>query len=162
MCLPLSSEAPSVAEAYTTIPYEFHFRSAGNQFGWNWRLLAALAKQESSLNPNARSRVGARGLLQIMPATGREIASDLGLTSWNLTNPAQSIQMGAFYLAKMRTHTRPYAKNYRDNIRLSLCAYNAGPTAVTRYRDCPPYKETQNYHRKIFAYWEQHKKEYLP
>lgn len=97
-----------------------------------------------------------------MPKTGREIAGDLGLKTWDLTNPAQAIQMGTYYLAKMRVHTRPYAKNYYENIRLSLCAYNAGPHRVTQYRGCPPFKETQDYQRKILAYWEQHKKEHLP
>lgn len=132
------------------------------QWGWNYRLLAALAKQESSYRPDARSRVGARGLLQIMPQTGREIARDLGLKSYSLQNPAHSIQMGAYYLSKMRAHTFPYAKDYQDNIKLALCAFNSGPHRVTQYKGCPPFKETQDYQRKILAFWEQYKKEHLP
>ena len=97
-----------------------------------------------------------------MPRTGQEIAADLGLKTWDLTNPAQAIQMGTFYLAKMRSHTKPHAKDYRDNLRLAVCAYNAGPHRITQFKDCPPYRETQNYWRKVFANWEGYKKEHLP
>lgn len=97
-----------------------------------------------------------------MPRTGAEIASDLGLRTWDLHDPEHAINMGAYYLAKMRLHTRPYATDYGDNIKLALCAYNAGPHRVDQYKGCPPFRETQAYWRKVFVYWEQNKKEYLP
>lgn len=169
LCLLLSSSTASSSvhlgfdkSPSDNIPYEALLRSAGIQWGWNWRLLAAVAKQESSYNPQAVSRVGARGLLQIMPQTASEIAADLGLKTWDLNDPGHSIHMGAYYLTKMRAHVKPFARDYRHNIVLALCAYNAGPHRVSQYKDCPPFRETQRYHRKIFAYWEQYKKEYLP
>lgn len=89
-------------------------------------LLAALIRQESAWNPAARSRVGARGLMQIMPGTGRLIARQLGLRGWrvdHLDEPALNLRFGAFYLGQV-------LQRFNGDIVRGLAAYNAGPGRV--------------------------------
>lgn len=106
-------------------------------------LALAMAEQESGFRPTAVSGAGARGVFQLMPATAKE----LGVKDIN--NVDQNIQGGIKYLAQQ-------LKTFKGNERLALAAYNAGPGAVRKYKGIPPYKETQNYVKKIQArknYW---------
>ena len=99
-------------------------------------LVRAVIQQESGFNPNARSLKGAMGLMQLMPAT----AAELGVS--DPYNPSENIRGGVAYLKGLLL-------KFQQNVELALAAYNAGPTAVTKYGTVPPYRETQNYVTRI-------------
>ena len=102
------------------------------------KLLRAVAKAESGFNPKAVSKAGAMGVMQLMPGTARS----LGVS--DPYNARQNILGGAKYL-------KQNLDRFGGDISLALAAYNAGPNSVTKYGGIPPYKETQNYVKKIMA-----------
>lgn len=112
-------------------------RGAAAKYGIGADLLANLINAESAGNPNAVSPVGARGLTQIMPSTERSE----GLST---RTPRDQIYSGAKYLSKLLALTG-------GNVRNALASYNAGYGAVKKYGGVPPYKETQNYVKKILG-----------
>ncbi|MCG9894529.1 MAG: lytic transglycosylase domain-containing protein, partial [Fimbriimonadaceae bacterium] len=114
-------------------------------YGVDARLIMALIITESNFNPNAVSHAGARGLGQLMPGTARE----LGVS--NSFNTEQNLY-GTVKL--LRSHLDTYTNRTGDSYRglmLALAAYNAGPGAVRRHGGVPPFRETQNYVRKVIA-----------
>ena len=111
-------------------------KSTCQKYGVDDKLVMALINQESGFNQNAISKVGAQGLMQLMPAT----AKSLGVT--NALDPVQNIEGGVKYLQGL-------LKQFHGNKILALAAYNAGPNAVKKYNGIPPYKETQNYVKNI-------------
>lgn len=101
-------------------------------------LVRVVIQVESSFNPYAVSSKGARGLMQIMPDTAKE----LGIK--NIFNIEENIFGGCKYLRRL-------LNNYNGDLQLALAAYNAGPTVVNEHGGIPPYRETRNYVRKILS-----------
>ncbi len=99
-------------------------------------LLASVVRAESGGHISAVSRTGARGLMQLMPST----AKDLGVE--NSFAPAENVAGGTTYLDALLMY-------YHENLALALAAYNAGPAAVNRYRGIPPYAETRRYVERV-------------
>jgi soluble lytic murein transglycosylase-like protein len=99
-------------------------------------LVRAVVKVESNFNPNAVSRKGAMGLMQLMPSTARELKVQ------NPFDPQQNVDAGV-------RHLKQLLESYRGDVKLTLAAYNAGSGAVARSAGVPRYAETQNYVRRI-------------
>jgi soluble lytic murein transglycosylase-like protein len=106
----------------------------------NPKVVAALIGAESAGNPRARSGKGARGLMQLMPAT----AERFGVEKSRLYDPAQNLEAGVKYLSWL-------ADQFPNDLAKVLAAYNAGEQTVVKYQGIPPYKETRNYVRRIFT-----------
>lgn len=110
--------------------------TACNKYGVDPSLVHAIIKVESDFNPYALSRKGAMGLMQLMPHTAVE------MNVKNSFNPVENIEGGVKYL-------RYLLDRYEGNLSLALAAYNAGETAVKKWGTVPPFRETQNYVKKI-------------
>lgn len=106
--------------------------------GLDPRLVRALVTVESGWNHRAVSRRGARGLMQLMPATAARLDVD------DAFDPAQNVRGGVAELARL-------VDRYGGNLQLALAAYNAGEGAVAKHRGIPPYRETRNYVRRILS-----------
>ncbi|MGH9934849.1 MAG: lytic transglycosylase domain-containing protein [Blastocatellia bacterium] len=107
--------------------------SSGDKYGIDPTLIYLVMREESRFNHRAVSRVGARGLMQLMPAT----AARLGVR--NIHDPIENVDAGARYL-------RTLLEMFNGDVNLALAAYNAGEGAVLKYgRRIPPYRETMNY-----------------
>lgn len=109
---------------------------AGKDHDLDVDLLASVIKAESGGNAHAVSRTGARGLMQLMPAT----AATLGVE--DSFRPDQNVHGGTAYLDSL-------LQRYHDNLPLALAAYNAGPGAVDKYHGIPPYRETRAYVARV-------------
>jgi soluble lytic murein transglycosylase len=118
--------------------------TAAEESGIAASLIKAVIKAESNFNPQAVSKKGALGLMQIMPSN---------LKSLNVRDPfdpGQNIMAGARYLKKM-------INRFDGKLHLALAAYNAGPDTVERYQRIPPIQETENYVRRVLKYYNQYK-----
>lgn len=116
--------------------YQQEITSAAKQHQLDPALLRAVIHAESAFNPRALSKSGAAGLMQLMPDTATEVGVK------NVWHQQQNIQGGAFYLASL-------LKRYKDDVKLAMAAYNAGPGAVDKHQGIPPYAETQRYVERV-------------
>jgi hypothetical protein len=115
------------------------FCRASQQYHVPVNLLKAVAKAESGFDADAVSSCGAEGIMQLMPSTARA----LGVT--DSFDPEQNIMGGAKYLGQLLT-------SFGGDVTLAVAGYNAGGGAVRKYGGVPPYRETQNYIKKVLGY----------
>lgn len=116
--------------------YDSLIAEAAHAYSLDQELIRAVMQAESSFDPSVVSTVGAQGLMQLMPA----LSASMGIT--DPFDPRQNIMGGARYL-------RELLDRHRGNVELALASYNAGPTAVAKYKAIPPFPETQQYVKKI-------------
>lgn len=119
--------------------FEPLIRELSKQHRVDLALIKAVIRTESDFNPNATSRKGASGLMQLMPQT----AARYGVS--DLYSPQQNLDAGIRYL-------RDLLNRYDNRLHLVLAAYNAGESAVKKYKGVPPYRETQRYVKKVMQY----------
>jgi len=149
------------SRALASVIYPFPNREtlarAAEERGLDPLLVAAVIRQESAFDPDIESSAGALGLMQVMPATGRQLARTLGPADFDrgsLETPEINLHLGTFYLAEL-------SERYEGTLALVLSAYNAGPTRANRWRGFPemsdplhfveriPFAETRDYVKKI-------------
>jgi soluble lytic murein transglycosylase len=152
-------QKPEYWQALFPFPYFQTIISWSQQRQLNPILVTSLIRQESRFEKEIRSPVGAVGLMQVMPETGKWIAEQLKIPKYSLTDPQDNIKMGTWYL----NHTH---EEYSNNSLLAIASYNAGPGNVTqwlgKYRTSDPdvfvekipFRETQGYVESVFGnYW---------
>ena len=122
-------------------PKEFEsiINSCSLEYGVDNALVKAVIQAESGYNPNAVSRKGASGLMQLMPQTARDLKVS------NSLDPAENIRGGVRYLKFL-------LDTFKGDVQMALAAYNAGLGKVAKYGGVPPYQETRNYVSKVMSY----------
>ena len=125
-------------DAPPSTPFGPEIHTAARRHGLNPALVAAMARAESAFDARAVSPKGARGLLQLMPAT----ASRFGVSSDELFDPVRNLEAGVRYLAWL-------VRRFEGDAVRVVAAYNAGEGAVDRYGGVPPYGETRRYLAKV-------------
>lgn len=135
------NETPMPLDSWTTdASYDTVIAEAARRNGLSFYLLKALIHVESYFNPHAVSKKGALGLMQIMPENLRILDIKDPFDPWD------NIMGGAGYLNSM-------IKRFNGHLDLALAAYNAGPSVVEYYNGIPPYRETQEYVKKVLRYY---------
>ena len=122
-------------------PYGEEIFDAARRHEMNPTLVAALIRAESAYDRYALSNKGARGLMQLMPATAKRF----GVAERQLFEPKKNLEAGVKYL-------RWLYDRFDEDLPRALAAYNAGEGAVDRYGGVPPYRETRNYLRRIYSF----------
>jgi soluble lytic murein transglycosylase len=166
-----ASGDPALPRAFWEILYPFGWRqdvtAAAQRYGLDPYLVAALVREESSYYPRALSPAGARGLMQLMPATARPMAEHRGLTFAGgdlLDDPGANLDMGTAFLAGL-------LREFKDP-RLALAAYNAGPSRARQWWQARrtndieawveqiPFDETRGYVKNVMFSWEEYRRLY--
>jgi soluble lytic murein transglycosylase len=119
---------------------------AGRKLEVSPALVKAVIHAESAFDPDARSRKGASGLMQLMPVTARQMGVQ------DPFDPAQNILGGTRYLKHLMGRF--------GDLELAVAAYNAGPEAVRRHRGVPPYRETRSYVRNVIGLYQQYRRDF--
>jgi len=142
-----SAPAAAAALAPAPVPPE-QIDALVNQNADTWQvdpsLVKAIIANESGFNANATSPVGAQGLMQLMPATAQ------GVGVKDSYDPAQNVAGGTRYLKGL-------LDRFHGDIKLAVAAYNAGPGAVEKYGDVPPYAETKNYVQNVLGSYDKYR-----
>jgi soluble lytic murein transglycosylase-like protein len=126
---------------------ENYIDSAARRYNIDCALIKAIIKAESDFDPQAVSRDGARGLMQLMPATALEVEC------LDAFDPQDNIRGGVRYLRKLL--------DLFGDVGLALAAYNAGPEAVMKHKGLPPFSETRAYVDRVLRYYSHYKREAL-
>ena len=125
------------------LDYEGIIKQAARRFRVEFPLIKAVIKAESDFNHRAVSHKGAQGLMQLMPDTAEDM--EVG----DPFNPEENIFGGTRYLGLL-------LERFKNNKRLALAAYNAGPEAVEEHQGIPPYPETRTFVKRVLYYYEQY------
>jgi len=121
--------------------FDHIIKEASDLYGIRFELLKAMIHVESNFNPNAISKAGAIGLMQIMPKNLKEFKLS------DPFNPRENVMAGTRYVKRL-------LKRFDSDLSLTLAAYNAGPGAVDKHQNIPPYPETKNYVKKVLTYYD--------
>jgi soluble lytic murein transglycosylase len=127
-----------------TIKFDQLIAASCERYGVEFALVKAVIRAESAFDPSALSSAGARGLMQLMPATAAQHGVD------DIHDPQSNIEGGV-------RHLRLLLNRFRGNLTLALAAYNAGPETVDRYNGVPPYAETQTYVQRVLQFRESYR-----
>jgi soluble lytic murein transglycosylase len=150
---------PRYWQALYPVPYWNEIQRSSRDNAVNPVLTLALMRQESRFEPAIQSTVGATGLMQLMPETAAEVASQLKLKKYRLEDPKDNIRLGTWYLNSAH-------QTYQGNSMLAIASYNAGPGSITKWlqtlntQDADvfvekiPFDETQGYVKSVLEnYW---------
>lgn len=129
-----------------SMPYGELIHQKAVKYNVDPALVAAVIEQESRFRPRAKSPVGARGLMQLMPRTGRWMGAQ------NLYDPEQNVDAGVKYIKYLH-------KRFDGDLKKTIAAYNAGEGNVQRYRGVPPFRETRSYVKKVLKNYDKRTKE---
>ena len=144
---PRQSNVPDeILRAYYPLEFEDTIRAQAQARGLSPALVAGIIRQESAFDPRATSPVGARGLMQLMPATARETAGklDKSYSQEELYDPELSIELGTFYFSQL-------LKNFDGNVELALAGYNGGPNRIRRlWNEAGPSAELDDFVENLY------------
>lgn len=134
-------KAPPVRREKKEILFGSIIQRAAERHQVDEALVKAIIMAESGYNPKAISKMGARGLMQLMPKTAKALGVE------DSFNPEDNVDAGVAYFKRL-------LNRFDGDITLALAAYNAGSRKVLKYRGVPPFKETKYYIKKVFKYYQ--------
>ncbi len=135
---------PQVRGFQKEIIFQTAIEEAAERYQLDPALIKAIIMAESGFNPNAVSKRGAQGLMQLMPRTARSLGVE------DSFNPEANIHAGSEYLKRL-------LNRFDGNLELALAAYNAGSRNVKEYKGVPPFAATQFYIKKVLGFYDRYK-----